>query len=110
MEIKKPASGPESGRNVAKPQEYPSFSTKRKERSGRLEPTSAAGLTRGTNTETATAPVFLPGGSHGQRSLVAPVHGVADEPDRTEALNKTQVRLRLMVCSASPSPETSLRN
>lgn len=37
MEIKKPASGPESGRNVAEPQEYPSFSTKRKERSGRLE-------------------------------------------------------------------------
>lgn len=41
---------------------------------------------------------------------MAPAHGVADEPDRTEALNKAQVRLRLRVCSASPSPETSLRN
>lgn len=59
---------------------------------------------------TATAPVFLPGGSHGQRSLVATVHGVTDESDRTEPLKKKQVRLVLMVCSASPSPEISLRN
>lgn len=68
------------------------------------------GLTRGTNTKTAAAPVFLPGGSHGQRGLEATVHGVADESDRAELLNKKQARLVLMVCSASPSPEISLRN
>lgn len=42
MEIKKPASSPGSGRNVAEPQE-------RKEHGGRLEPTSAVGLTRNSN-------------------------------------------------------------
>ena len=45
---------------------------------------------------TATAPVFLPGGSHGQRSLVATVHGVTDESDRTEPLKKkTQAKIPL---------------
>lgn len=73
---------------------------------------SAAGLTCGANTKTATTPVFLPGGPHGQRTKVATVPGVADESDRTEPLDskKQQVRRALMVCSASPPPEISLRN
>ena len=31
-------------------------------------------------------PVFLPGKTHGQRSLWATVHGVAEESDMTEQL------------------------
>ena len=40
-------------------------------------------------------PVFLPGESHGQRSLAATVHGVAKELDMTERLSLSQETRKL---------------
>ena len=42
-----------------------------------------AGLEDSLEKEMATTPVFLPGKSHGQKSLAATVHGLAKESNTT---------------------------
>ena len=48
-----------------------------------LIPVSGRCPGEGNALEWQTTPVFLPGESHGQRCLLATVHGVAEESDKT---------------------------